>query len=443
MKGLCGMSKRNAIRLTSLAVALLLVIIGMAIKNGRENNYYELQLKNEYSKAVEELTAGVNNISLLLKKSEYSSGAEAINSIAGEIIAEAQISKNALSRLPIDNGSLNGLNKFLSQVGNYTLYLAKVIASGGELSKEQKKNVQSLSDSAEKISDIINDAGAKFNNIEYWSKEINKALPEENISSSLSTIEDELSDYPTLIYDGPYSDHILEKEALMISDAFEITEEKALETALKTVGSTPEDLKLKGAAKGHIDSYVFGNDWASVSVSRFGGYPVYMRKTRHITASNIEYNQAIKNAKRYLDEIGIVDMTETYYYTDEGVCVINFAFVDGQTLCYTDLIKVGVAMDTGEIMLFEASGYLTNHKTRAFSSPEYTMEEAKNILNEQLTVRENTIALIPVNGDEKRCYEFLCSGRKGEEILVYINVSTLKEEGILILLREDGGTLVK
>ena len=123
--------------------------------------------------------------------------------------------------------------------------------------------------------------------------------------------------------------------------------------------------------------------------------------------------------------------------------MINFAFVDGQTICYTDLIKVGVAMDTGEIMLYEASGYLTNHKTRAFQSPAHTEEEAKQLLKTDLTVRETAIALIPTDGEEKRCYEFLCSGKKGEEILVYINVSTLKEEEILILLKEDGGTLVK
>ena len=98
----------------------------MAIKNQHRNNYYELQLENEYSRAVEELTAGVNNISLLLKKSKYSGEADTINSLAGEIIAEAQISKNALSRMPTQSQSLTGLNKFLSQVGNYTLFLSKL-----------------------------------------------------------------------------------------------------------------------------------------------------------------------------------------------------------------------------------------------------------------------------------------------------------------------------
>ena len=134
---------------------------------------------------------------------------------------------------------------------------------------------------------------------------------------------------------------------------------------------------------------------------------------------------------------------ETYYFTTEGICVVNFAFVDGQTLCYTDLIKVGVAMDTGEIVLYEASGYISNHKERTYPTPTYTVEQAKELISEALTPKETAIALIPTDAGEERCYEFLCETEDGQEILVYININTLAEEEILILLKSDGGTLVK
>ena len=52
--------------------------------------------------------------------------------------------------------------------------------------------------------------------------------------------------------------------------------------------------------------------------------------------------------------------------------------------------------------------------------------------------------MIPTDGkDEKHCYEFECTGVDGEELLVYVNVSNLEEEKILLLLRSDGGTLAK
>jgi hypothetical protein len=104
---------------------------------------------------------------------------------------------------------------------------------------------------------------------------------------------------------------------------------------------------------------------------------------------------------------------------------------------------VGVAMDNGEIVLYEAAGYISNNRDRAFITPEYSSEQAKEVLNKALKVTGVGIALIPTAADEVRCYEFACTASDGKEILVYINVSSLKEEEILILLKSDGGTLVK
>ena len=126
-----------------------------------------------------------------------------------------------------------------------------------------------------------------------------------------------------------------------------------------------------------------------------------------------------------------------------GLHFINFAFLDGQTICYTDLLKVGVAMDNGEIVLYESSGYLANHTERAFETPVYSAEQASEKVSRELKILKNSIALIPTNkGKEERCYEFLCADGD-TEVLVYINVLTLEQEEILILYKSDGGTLAK
>ena len=54
------------------------------------------------------------------------------------------------------------------------------------------------------------------------------------------------------------------------------------------------------------------------------------------------------------------------------------------------------------------------------------------------------LTLIPTDaGGEVRCYEFLCETEDEQEILIYINAVTGEEERIIILLKSDGGTLVK
>jgi hypothetical protein len=95
-------------------------------------------------------------------------------------------------------------------------------------------------------------------------------------------------------------------------------------------------------------------------------------------------------------------------------------------------------------MFFESSGYLFNHTDRAFVAPTYTSEKAAQTLNPSLEIKQSSIALIPTSGGgEVRCWEFLCDGSEGREILVYVNVQNLLTEQIFILLKSDGGTLVK
>ena len=83
-------------------------------------------------------------------------------------------------------------------------------------------------------------------------------------------------------------------------------------------------------------------------------------------------------------------------------------------------------------------------RIRSTTTPAATAEQAREKVSGRLSVRETGLALIPTSsGGEVRCYEFVCKADDGQEILVYINASTLEEENILILLKSDGGTLTK
>ena len=58
-------------------------------------------------------------------------------------------------------------------------------------------------------------------------------------------------------------------------------------------------------------------------------------------------------------------MKESYYVINNNICTINYAYVQDGAVCYSDLVKVGVALDSGEIVSFSATGYLMNHHTRS------------------------------------------------------------------------------
>lgn len=439
--------KQTVVKIISLLAAAVLILGGFAIKEGIKSHRYLMMIENQYSSSFEQLNSSLNNISLALEKTVYANSAKKLSSLSSEIFSEAELAKAALSSLPTGSGNLSTIYRFLSQVGNYALSVSKNITSENTVTQTQREELRLLSDTAKTVQTVINDSGIEYNNPEHWAESVEDKLSdsvsEESLAASLTQLEEDMSDYPTLIYDGPYSDHILEKQPLMTSNAKEYSREEALAVAQSIIGKR-NSLVFEDMQAGKIEGYRFSDNNVNITVSKMGGYVVYMRKNRGVGESLLSYEQALSKAKVFLEQMQITSLIDTYYYTDEGVCVINFAYLDGQTICYTDLIKVGVAMDTGEIMLLETEGYLTNHTDRAFAVPSHTAEEAMTKISSDLEIEKSSMALIPTDGGgEVRCYEFLCKGQDNQEILVYINVRTLEEEQIYILLKTDGGTLVK
>ncbi|MGN0451280.1 MAG: PepSY1/2 domain-containing protein [Acutalibacteraceae bacterium] len=441
------MKTRNAVRLISFCIAAVLVAAVFAVRARQDLKRYRLEIQNNYSRSLDVLNSSVNNISLILEKAEYVTTAKQLIRMSAQLLTEAESAKSALAELPAGD-NLDVINRFLSQVGNYAMAVSKSLVSGEEPSGDYAQNIAVLKNTAQKISEAVGNSSIAYDNPSAWADDLDNKLEEQvdknSLNAALDNLEDSLSDYPTLVYDGPYSDHILEKEPLMLKNAAAITEEEALKKAAETAECEVDKLSSDGTVEGKIPTYRFSGENVSVTISRAGGYAVYMRKSREIGDYVLQHAQAVEKAKRYLERIGMGGFTETYFFTDEGVCVINFAYLDGKTICYTDLVKVGVAMDTGEIMLYEASGYLTNHTDRAFETAAVSAEEAAKTVSEHLKIRETALALIPTKGgEEKRCYEFVCLTEDGREILVYINAVTKEEEDILILLKSDGGTLTK
>ncbi len=439
--------KQTFIKIISFLLATIFMVGGFAIKERQKEKKYLLMIENQYSRAFEQLNSSLNNISSAIQKTSYVSSARKMGALSAEIFSEAELAKTALSQLPMGENNILTIYRFLSQVGNYALSVSKGITSENGVSDKQREELKLLSKTAETVTQVINDTAIEYNNPQQWSQEIenklNDVVSDEGLAASLTQLEENLSDYPTLIYDGPYSDHILQKEPLMTAAAMEYSQEEALDVARSVVGENNK-LKFEDMQNGKIECYRFTDSNTNVAISKFGGYVVYMRKNREVGETLLSYDQALLKAKRFLEEINIGNMIDTYFYTDNGVCVINFAYLDGQTICYTDLIKIGVAMDTGEIMLLETAGYITNHTERAFKTPEFTEEQASEKISSDLEISETATALIPTDaGGEVRCYEFLCKTHEDQEILVYINMQTLEEEQIYILLKSDGGTLVK
>ena len=440
------LGRRAMIRLVSLTAAALAALSARNIILMRENRNKDILISNGYVRALEDLSAAADNISSTLEKQLYAGTPEQQSKLADKLFNEASSAKSAMLQLPVQELSLENTYKFLSQVGNYAQSIAKKPAAGEEISDDEYNNLKSLRKYAETLSSDL------------WSLEKSVSSGEINISDisnddntnyvevteGFTEFEESFESYPRLIYDGPFSDHIMEKEPQMLKNKDKGSKSKALERASMTLNVSANDLTNVTERGGDLPAWIFSDSENGVScaVTKQGGMVSYFIKSRQPENVSLSMKEAVKNAEEYIANSSYDNMKVTYYEKQDNVVTVNFAYcIDGIT-CYTDLIKVSVALDNGEILGFEASGYIVNHQKRAFPDEEFSIRDCREKLSPMLKCIGENRALIPSDGgSEVYCYEYKCTSEDGRNVLVYFNAQTGVEEQILILLENESGTL--
>lgn len=195
-----------------------------------------------------------------------------------------------------------------------------------------------------------------------------------------------------------------------------------------------------------IPYYDFSIDFAeekgaNVAISKKGGHIIYASLDRKVEENKISQEEAGEKAKEFLETHEFTNMKETYYMKEENIVTINYAYEQEGVIMYPDLIKVKVALDDGEILGIETTGYLNSHTERELVEEQISLEEARENINENLEITSERKAVIPTKWkSEILCYEF--QGKVNDkEFLVYVNVETGREEDILVILNTPGGTL--
>lgn len=443
------MTNRNIIRFASFSLCFIAIIVTYAISGNMESRKYQAKLEATYQASLTELAECLDSIETNLAKSAYASSPTMMAQLSEDLYSECNTAKNALSHLPIDQMNLSGAYKFLSQAGDYSNYLTSKIKSGSQISDDELKNMNMLLSYAKSYSNAVSDM---VNKCAYGNKITENEIKSKNNDSSVASIsldftqaEEAFADYPTLIYDGPFADAVLNKESQLLKNADEISREKATETAKNILGAASEDLNIKSDEVGNIPCYVFNFGEKNIAITKKGGYIAYILNSSTPSGKSITADNAKNLAKAFLEKAGYKNMESTYYAIDNNICLINFAYTENNITYYSDLIKVGISLNDGKIYSLEATGYLTNHTARQSGEIKISPEDAAARLTKSAELVSSKQAVIPLrNGKEAMCYELLCRNRQsGEDVLIYVNTETGEEENILLLLYSDNGTLTK
>lgn len=445
---------RNRTKNIIIAILLLTTIFG-AYQYDRANRLRN-HLNNTYNRAFYELVDYVSNVEVMLLKTMMTSTPEMTVTTLRDLSQEASNAASNLAQLPVSVGALSNTEKFLSQVSDMSQSIAKQTTRGVSMTDEQYNTLSSLHKFSLELEKSLNELKNDLYNGNFkWenvSREGERDISEasEEMPKTFSSIDQNFSEMPTLIYDGPFSEHMQNRKALGLTGK-QVPENQAIESIGKFLGKENINnvTKLADNKNGIIDSYNFKielagkkeDSVAEADVSMKGGHVIWYLYNRAVGETKIDINQAKEIGRKFLESRGYKNMKDTYYLETGGIATINYAYTKNGITYYTDLIKVKVALDNGEVVGFEAKGYYMNHTERNLGTPKISQAEARAKVIRGEDIKASGLALIPTNyGTEILCYEFI-GKLQDKDFLVYINADTGAEEEVLLIINTEEGIL--
>jgi len=432
------------------------------------HNFYEL------SDNVHDMQIALKKLSVAGSRAQHVRLLQDVRRLSGEAVAN-------LGNLPAAHTETVELTRFVIQTGDYAESLAVKILDGGVPTAEDREQVQSLYEASVGLASRLEerlqsgdlpiesiDADGYFGGTEsaadadaaIGAADDPRASNDPNRAENARTSDagtagedgetatadrENIANYPTLIYDGPFSDSTEKAEPRGLSDE-SIDVGEALQRAVDFLGGAY--LEAAGETGGSIETFDFtGHDVrgrsVEISVAKRGGAILQMMADVQGAAEGVPdeetrgaYEQA---AEAFLESRGYERMQSSYAQYYAGIAVFNFAATQDGIILYPDLVKVYIERQSGEVIGIDARNYLFSHAKRTLDTPLISEEEARGMLSDALKIESVRLALIPrtVN-TELLCYE--CTGTYGDATFaVYINALTGAEEQIFEIINSDEG----
>lgn len=444
-------------KMYSIVLVIIAAISIWGISQYKNAANLRQKLDNRYNYAFYDMVGYVRNVEVLLIKSLVASTPTKTAATLQEAWRQANLAQTNLGQLPISQPVLANTAKFLTQVGDFAYALNNQNMTGKPLSEEQYKTLENLYGYAVSLGTSLNDLQSqiltgriKWGELSNRGPSIFRRTSENLPAKQFENIDKTFQDMPKLIYDGPFSDHLVTMEPRGVTGR-DLNAEEAKQRVIDFLGADRvqsvefENQNDTDPIKTFSYRVTFKNapedQTASISVTQRGGHPFWMIYNRPVGEKAIDVEAAKAKGREFLESRGYENMVDTYYLKEDNTATINYAYKQENVTIYPDLIKLKIALDNGEVIGFEAKGYLSAHTERDIPEPKISLEEARAKINPRLQILSSGLAIIPTNyKSELFTYEF--KGRlNGRDFLVYINAENGKEEDILIIVNTEEGIL--
>ncbi len=435
----------GAISLILLLAVVALGLVAALINVWARNDANEKALENAYEKSFFNVSNSMNELETKLNKLKITNSDSQRMILANDVWRTAAMIEDNLAQLPIDHYAIANTSKFVNQMGDYIYSLNRKLQKGGTYSEEDIQKLDSLSEHCAKINQGIQKLSQKIisdyriiDNINLSKLRGGKQDPKNLLGAGLYEINQESTDYPEMIYDGPFSDALSKKEYKALAGLKEISYKQGIDYISKTLKDTA-DIKYQGKASGDLAAYEYITTTKDgltryIQLSAQGGLPISISGGNAAGKPELDEEQAIISAKKWAKTLINQDMKGVWISVLGDIAFINLAPVVNDIVYYPDLIKVKISLTDGSLLGWEANSYLQNHINREITPPSISQEQALQKISPRLKVHSIRLALIPKDwGEEVLTYEFYAS--YGDNLyIVYINAESGDEENILMVI---------
>lgn len=433
------MTKKIKIIIGVIVAVSILAIAGLATALGIvENNRKKTQFKlnTVYEKSYYETMDSMSDIELKLSKITVMSGSTLKQQLLNDVWRECDVAATNFSQLGTESEELNEVIKFINQLGDYSYFLSMKLKKGALDSKENE-NLKSYYGIVKELNAELNAAQDKL---------ISGDKINSGILSDRSLIGDAIKnhssvEYPEMIYDGPFSDGLNDRETKFLTGKEEITSEKGMELVAQYFPDAT-DVEAIGEGTSSIPTFLYqftlGRNTGTAQITKVGGYLVMYNAYCVIDDPTLSEDECVQKADEYLARFGYENMKAVWVSNNNSTVYINYAYEQNGVIIYPDLIKVKICSQTGDLIGLEAQNFLYNHTERTITAP--TQSNAK--ISEGLTVESRAYCIIPTEWNTELNAEEVVATADGITFYMYFDIDSGEEIRVMVVIDNDGKLLL-
>jgi len=433
-----------------LTPILAVAVIGLGMwgyQENQEKNSILIKAENQYQRAFHDLTFHMDQLQDELGKTLAINSRRQIDGTMSNVWRISSVARSDVGQLPLALMSFSKTEEFLANIGDFAYKTAIRDLNKEPLSEKEYENLKTLHSRAVEIQSELRKVQTKVidQKLRWMDVESALASEEENLDNTIidgfRTIDKTVNEYSDIDF-GPGIQTLQNKERFSDKNLTgkKITEEEAKNIALRFLGLQASQAKVKvdRSGKGHEYSAISvavtksgGNNTIHLDITKKGGHVVWMINNRNIANQKLNIQQAVQKGKAFLEKRGLDNMVNYTAEQYDNTAVLSYVYSQNGVRIYPDALTVKVALDTGEVVGYQAEQYIFNHKqNRKFVMPKLTLEQARKEVNPNFKVQESRKAVVlNDNNDEVLCYEFMGTVNN-QAFRVFINVENGDEEVI-------------